>query len=55
MVKIKKPCIKFSSHHDNYGEEPAYVHGENTTNVIFSPCMVITFYALHGENKMNPF
>ena len=36
MVKIKKPYIKFSSHHDNCSEKPAYVHGENTICHIFT-------------------
>ena len=53
MVKIKKPYIKFSSDHDNCGEEPAYVHDENTTYVIFLPCMAIIFCTMHGENKRN--
>ena len=56
MVKIKKPYIRFYFHHNNHGEEPAGIYGENTTYIIyitFSPCMVNVVYTIHRENKRN--
>ena len=57
MVK-KKHYIRFYFHHDNHGEEPADIYGENTKYIIyiiFSPYMVNVVYTIHGENKRNLF
>ena len=59
MVKIKNRYIKFPSHHDDYGEEPAYVHGENVTYDIFSPYLWSYFtpymVKIKGINFQNYF
>ena len=52
----KKPYIRFYFHHNNHGEEPAGLYGENTTYIIyiiFSPYMVNVVYTIHRENKRN--
>ena len=52
----KKPYIRFYFHHNNHGEEPADIYGENTTYIIyiiFSPYMVNVVYTIHCENKRN--
>ena len=57
MVKIKKHYIRFYFHHDNHGEEPADIYGENTKYIIyiiFSPYTVNMVCTIHGENKRNP-
>ena len=54
MVKIKKALHKILFSHNNHGEEPAGVYGENTTYIIyiiFSPYMVNVVYTIHRENK----
>ena len=51
--KLEKPYIRFYFHHDNHGEEPDGIYGENTTYIIFSPYMVNLVYTIHGENKRN--
>ena len=47
MVKIKKHYIRFYIHHDNHGEEPADIYGENTIYIIYH------IFTIHGEHGLH--